>query len=513
MGSLLEIGVVGGGASAVCLLDALSRRPDLPTGSVTVFEPSPHLWRGRPYQPDLDVVRVNATPDDMSVHGGDNGHFQEWLTARDLVVGSAETYTDPLSGARFVPRATFGDYLEQSARAALLALVAKGWQVTLVREKVDRTTPAQGGMLLRTTSGALYTVDYAVLCVGAGQPSDTYTLTGAPGFISEPYPVRKSLAAVDPTDEVAVIGSGLTAVDIVLALNALGHTGRIRLFSRRGVLPGVRQRPAHHALSHFTPARFRAMAARGESVTLDGLIKVMNAELVAAGEDPDAIRREIASVRDEEPVARLRRQLAEVDSPSVGMRILQQAVPDAGPDVWPLLSEDDKVLLLAEHYRTLMSLCCPMPPSSAATLLSLIDSGRLELVHGVRHVEAVDGGFHISTAHGDYEAKTLVNAVNARLRTISEKAAPMIQSLVMAGLAEPHPRGGVHVERATSRLTVGAHPDARLYALGDPAAGSLFFTFGVQSLVDRAVDIVDAIHDDASARLGVPFGGDALQPA
>jgi hypothetical protein len=80
------------------------------------------------------------------------------------------------------------------------------------------------------------------------------------------------------------------------------------------------------------------------------------------------------------------------------------------------------------------------------------------------------------------------------------QAAPLISSLVSAGLAEPHSRGGLHVERATSRLTVGSRPQHRLHALGDPAAGSLFFTFGVQSLVDRSVDIVDTIHTDHALR-------------
>ena len=56
----LTIGVIGGGASAVCLLDTLAEKKDLPRGRITVFEPSSHLWRGRPYQRDLDVVRVSA---------------------------------------------------------------------------------------------------------------------------------------------------------------------------------------------------------------------------------------------------------------------------------------------------------------------------------------------------------------------------------------------------------------------------------------------------------------------
>lgn len=500
MSSFPRIGVVGGGASAVCLLDALSQDPKLRPGTITLFEASRHLWRGRPYQPDLDVVRVNATPDDMSVRAGDNRHLAEWLTARELFVGAESAYADPISGAHFIPRAVFGDYLEQSARAAMMTLVRRGWQVKLVRQRVEHAEPVWHDLVLRTETGEQHGFDYVVLSVGAGRPADQYVLAGTPGFIDEPYPVCGSLAGIAPDDDVAIIGSGLTGVDVLLGLAANGHRGRIRMMSRRGVLPAVRQRPVHHVLRHFTPGRFRAMAARGETVTLGFLMSVMEAELADVGESIDAVRAELDAVRTEEPVARLRRQLADVDSPSIAMRILQQSVPDAGPDVWPLLSEQDKNFVLTEHDRALMSLCCPMPPANAAKLLSLIDSGQVELVRGLQGVESTGAGFHLGTSQGDLHADIVVNAVNARMRKLSEKATPLFGSLLSAGLAEPHPRGGVHVERATSRLTVNGHPDPRLYALGDPALGSLFFTFGVQSLVDRAVDIVAAIHDDSAAR-------------
>jgi uncharacterized NAD(P)/FAD-binding protein YdhS len=493
----LDIGVIGGGASAVCLVNALAGENDLTAGRIIIFEPSRNLWRGRPYQPDVDTVRVNAPPQDMSVCAGDDQHFTRWLTARNHVFGFDNAYVDPLVDTRFVPRATYGDYLEQSARAALLALVGRGWHVELVREPVDSATPVEDGIILRTTGGNTERVDRAVLCFGAGQPADVYSLAGSPHFVPDPYPVMRRLSGISPDATVAVIGSGLTAIDAVLALASMRHRGPIALVSRNGILPGVRQRPVHHPLRHFTPARFRAAAASGETMTLDKVVALMAAELAAAGEDIGALGAEVESVWCEEPVARLRRQLAAVDSPSMAIRILQQSVPDAGPDVWTALSEHEKDQLLRDHYRTAMSLCCPMPPSSASRLLSLFDSGQLTMVRGVRDIRASqDGGFTVSTDTSEHRSDVVINGVNARLRQFSPDAKPLIRSLVAAGVAEPHPRGGLAVERATSRLTVAGAPDDRLFALGDPGTGSLFFTFGVQSLVDRAVDIAHTIAED-----------------
>ncbi|MGH3756165.1 FAD/NAD(P)-binding protein [Actinophytocola sp.] len=494
-----RIGVVGGGASAVSLLDALAEEPDLPAGTIMVFEASDHLWRGRPYRPDLDVVRVNAVPDDMSVRAGDSEHLYRWLANRERLVGAKASFTDPISGAQFIPRAVFGDYLEQSARTALLTLLRRGWEPELVRERVESAAHSVDGLVLRTARGATYEVDYAVLSVGAGSPADPYSLTGAEGFVKDPYPTVQELSHIDPAADVAVIGSGLTAVDVVLALTHLGHRGRIRLLSRRGVLPSVRQRRVQHVLRHFKPSRFRAMAARNETVTIADLAAIMDMELRDAGEHSSTIRRELDNVSTEAPVARLRRQLGEVDSPSIALRILQRAVPEAGPDVWPLLTELEKDRFLAGYDREFESLCCPMPPRSAAVLLSLIDSDQLSLVTGVHNVETTADGFMIETTHCDFRTGIVVSAVNGRQRKVSEEARSLVSSLVSAGLAEPHPHGGLRVERATSRLVVDSRPQPRLYALGDPAIGSIFFTVGMESLVDRAIDIVRSIRSDNAA--------------
>ncbi|MGH3865021.1 MAG: hypothetical protein ACRDQ4_02595 [Pseudonocardiaceae bacterium] len=65
--------------------------------------------------------------------------------------------------------------------------------------------------------------------------------------------------------------------------------------SRSGVLPMVRQRPVPYPLRHFTPERFRAAAARNETVSLDRVIATMRTELAEAGEDLGSIATEIAA--------------------------------------------------------------------------------------------------------------------------------------------------------------------------------------------------------------------------
>ncbi|MDA1321306.1 MAG: hypothetical protein O3B99_03340, partial [Proteobacteria bacterium] len=53
-----------------------------------------------------------------------------------------------------------------------------------------------------------------------------------------------ALAAIAPDDDVLILGSGLTMVDVVLALQAQGWRGRATVVSRRGLLPQAHG--AHH---------------------------------------------------------------------------------------------------------------------------------------------------------------------------------------------------------------------------------------------------------------------------
>ncbi|MFI1246463.1 FAD/NAD(P)-binding protein [Streptomyces anulatus] len=498
--SAISIGVVGGGASAVCLIDALVMAEGGP-GSLTVFEPSPNLWRGRAYQADSETIKVNATPDDMSVRAGDPHHFIRWLGARDRMLGESGGL-DPFSGARFAPRAVYGEYLEQTAYAGLAELRRQGWRVDLVGDSATTARRSGGQVLLGTGRGVTSSFDHVVLCVGGDGPKDVYGLAGSPGFTADPYPVSQNLRTIGAAERVAVIGSGLTAVDIVLALTAQGHRGPISLVSRRGVLPGVRQREADFELRHLTQERMRALARSRREISVQEFTAIVHRELREAGVDLAALRSEVVATDEESPVGRLRRQFAAVTASDLGLRILQRAVPEIGPDVWPVLREQDRAEVLRSHYRTIMSLCCPMPPGSAAVLLALVDEGRLDIRSGLDSVSPRSGGgFAVGLRDSTVlRVDRVINAVNASEGRIPRGAAPLVNSLIGDRAASLHPHGGLHVVRATSRLTTDGTPDPRLYGLGTIAAGSLFFTFGVQSLVDRGVDIVDAILERSGSQ-------------
>ncbi|WP_280457923.1 FAD/NAD(P)-binding protein [Nocardia carnea] len=472
----MKIAIIGGGPAAVALLDALAVSADeagARPGPLTVFEPSPWLWRGRPYAPDLDSVLVNAIPQLMSIRGADFGHYSGWLGERGA------QYLDTRLGQPLVPRALYGEYLVESAEAALAALRGRGWETRVVRARITGATRHEGMIVLRTDAGQEHRVSRLALCVGGGTPPDLYNLADRPGYIHDPYPLARTLGRIPVDSTVSVLGSGLTAVDIAVSLAARGHTGPVTLLSRTGTLPHVWQRPIPRTPTQLTGERISALYREQGSVTLADLADLMEAELADTGESFDDLAAEF--LNSDHPVTRLRSQLEAIDDPRIGRRVLQESAHRLGPSVWPLLPDDDRARL-RQHFRTATAIASPMIPVNAVTVLEMLDTGRLELLRGVRAVESVAGRFRIEHGAGDHTADIVVNAVNPPPQAIPAGARPLVDALATAGLAARHPEGGI------------VPADPCVHIVGDLHGGGSFITTGIAGLAARAVFAARALH-------------------
>ncbi|MFE9784091.1 FAD/NAD(P)-binding protein [Nocardia salmonicida] len=485
----MRIGIIGAGVAAVGLLDALARTEGTP-GTITVFEGSAALWRGRAYQRDVPAVRVNAPPALMSARASDRGHFQDWLAQRP----DAARFVDPGLGQPIVPRAMYGEYLEHSARASIDRLRRDGWQVSVVNDRVTDIVREQP-VVLRTEGGVLSPVDRVVLCVGSGRPRDQYRLTGSPGYVDEPYPLAHTLTEVDPEAHVAVIGSGLTAVDITAALTDSGHRGPITLLSRSGILPFVQQRPRPLAPRHLTPAAALDLAASG-TVEFTEVVALLRAELAHLGEDFEEFAAEIRATGSEDPVLRLRRQLAEVDSALLGRRLLTMAIRTMGPILWPALTDADRTMLRTDD-RTISSLSSPMVPYNAEILLRLLDSGQVRLRTGITAIAADNTGF-TATDESAWTADIVINAVNPPAYVTPQDTESLMARLLDSGTAEFAPTGGLRTEPRTRAPHAGTW-----HVLGNLAADSMFIATNPPGLAAEAALLAEQLTKESGPPVGI----------
>jgi uncharacterized NAD(P)/FAD-binding protein YdhS len=212
-----DIAIVGGGFSGCLVAAQLARRTD-PGYSLHLFEPG-DLGRGAAYGTRHPEHLLNTRARTMTAFPDEPGDFVRWL-------GNRAKPDD------FVSRRLYGDYVAQIARHAF---ERPGFSVVPERVvSITRAGPRR--FLLQSSSGEQYESHAVVLATGNAPPGDDFLPEGVrrhPGYVADPW--RFDYHSVD--GQVLLIGSGLTALDVLVALEACGHKGSVQVVSRRGRFP------------------------------------------------------------------------------------------------------------------------------------------------------------------------------------------------------------------------------------------------------------------------------------
>ncbi|WP_329399715.1 FAD/NAD(P)-binding protein [Streptomyces melanogenes] len=481
-----SIGVIGCGTVGATLVAALAARAeefDGPGELVLVDRPEGR-WRGRAYQRDTEAVLANGPMIGMSLYLNDPEHGVRWAEAKGLAV-----HPDERGVHRFLSRPVYGDYLEDGVEEALEKLRAAGWRVRSVEETATGVERDGEGVLIRHASGDVR-VDHAVLCVGGRADSDAYGLRGTPGYIDDPYPLRDALAEVPEDAEIAVIGSGMIATDVLMALRAFGHQGRVTLASRSGLLPSVRRKAAPVRPSVLTAER---LAELPRPLWLADIAALAREEVEAAGGDFAAIT---ADLLDPAPAEeRLRRQLDDSLADDIGTQLLQRAVVDIGQDLWLALHESDKEQVLRTLHSRLWSFASPIPRSTAVKLVELCDEKRLRVRGGIETVERDGDGFLVRYEDGEADrADLVINAVTSVYRPEPPSAGGLLGLARTSGVLADHAHGGLRIDEATGRaLTASGQTDDHLFVLGELTRGAYYFVSAVASFTRRADEIAASL--------------------
>jgi len=232
-GSSTAIAIIGGGFTGATLAAQLLRHCGRSL-SVVLIGPGGCPGRGVAYSTQYDWHLLNVVARDMSALDDDPEHFLRWARANyDCGVGAGS----------FLPRRVYGQYI-----AALLRETAQSHPGRFFYkndEAVSVEVVERGGMV-QLRSGDRVVADRIVLALGNFPPRDP-DLPGrsAQGvrYISDAWSAA-ALESVAQDREVLILGSGLTAIDQVLALRAHEFRGTIHLLSRHGFVPQPQQTTA-----------------------------------------------------------------------------------------------------------------------------------------------------------------------------------------------------------------------------------------------------------------------------
>ncbi|WEX73789.1 FAD/NAD(P)-binding domain-containing protein [Sinorhizobium numidicum] len=225
------IAIIGGGFSGARIAANLACDRDMEGWRIAVFEPREKLGCGLAYDTDDPAHRVNVPAARMSLDPDDADHFLRWLDAHGEPRDDAGALAS--DGHLYPRRGLFGRYVEDSVAPFL----SEG-RIVHYRERVIGVERTGSAWEIRGDGGTELRAD--VLVVAATHPAPEApagiedVLRGHVRYVPDTT-VPGALTAIRPNDRVLIIGTGLTAADVIASLRTTGRTGPITAFSRRGL--------------------------------------------------------------------------------------------------------------------------------------------------------------------------------------------------------------------------------------------------------------------------------------
>lgn len=262
----MHLAIVGAGFSGIALLHQLIGQR-APLSRVSLIGSAADFGRGRAYACAKDLHLLNVRAADMGLSADAVGDFADWLG----LAGSARD--------SFQPRSHYGDYLCQRTEQAL---ARAPFPVERIAATATSLTPTGAGFRIALEDERRLQADRAVLALGSLPPRPLPGLDPrlhhSPAYIEDPWSPN-ALDALPPEAEVTIIGTGLTCFDLLQALEARGHRGRVHAISRHGLLPQPQ------TLQRVAPAALgEGLQAQIHQPELGGLVRALRQACAGASD-------------------------------------------------------------------------------------------------------------------------------------------------------------------------------------------------------------------------------------
>ena len=430
-GQIKSVAIVGGGFSGAMLA---ARLAEAGIGSVLINR-NADFGLGVAYSTPFEGHLLNVRSSRMSALADQPDHFVRWLEM------NAPEHADPDG---FAPRKVFGRYVQ--SRLAGVEATYPGSIERLVGEVAG--VEADGVTL---SDGRRIVADAVVLTTG--NPAPKTATGGSTRVLSDPW-APGALAAIGAEEDVVIVGTGLTMVDMLQALEGQGWRGRARALSRRGLLPRA------HAEQPDPPEAPTPAMLEGP---LSGRMKAS---------------REIAR--------------------EVGWREMMEGLRPITADLWAQ-AETVTRRGIVRHLRPWWDVHRHrIAPRIGVFIDRLLAEGRLRVVAGrVKGVAADGAGVRLDWTRRGRDQTPLTGAwlIDCTGPGHAPETDPVTGPLLASGRARLDPlRLGLELDGAGRVLHADGMADPNLFVLGPPARAAFWETIAVPDVRKRIEDVVAALR-------------------
>jgi uncharacterized NAD(P)/FAD-binding protein YdhS len=435
------IAIIGGGVSGTLTAFHLVRQGT--PARVILIDQRPGFGLGLAYSTPSLRHLLNVPAGKISALPDQPDHFLNWLR---------ENHDPTATEKTFAPRAVFGRYIQ-----FLLASTSSVEQeiATVVDVRLH-----DSGAVLTLDNGCELRADLIVLATGNFDPAPLPGITKVAsdsGLYHHNAWATETYEGLHPDAPVALIGTGLTGVDVVLRLRELGHRGRIVAVSRHGIFPNRHD--------DYTPLRSAAIPS-DTPATCAAYLHALRAAIRGGGEWRAAI----------------------------------DSLRETTNELWLRLPIEEKKRFRRHLQRRWDVVRHRMAPRIADVIASELRNGTLDIREGhLMTVDASPAGACITVrAHDATESFYADRVINCTGPSMNYRRVPstLLQNLFRRGLITSGPIGtGFHCSQDGAVIDAGGHPSEIIFNLGPGRLGDLLESIAVPEIRQQAVELASTLAD------------------
>jgi len=454
--SKIDVLIIGGGFSGTMLaVQLLRRRRSL---SIAVLDRGSLPGRGLAYSSPHRFHLLNVPAGQMSAFPADPEDFLRWAKSN---------YVASMQARSFPPRALYGEYLgsvldrtlAESGRDAFRWIQDEALSLQRRRGKlaVQRKNMDSSELLARTVVLATGNFPPATPRIPGLQPASA---RGSSLYVQFAW-ASSALENLPREGSVLLLGSGLTSVDMIMALKSKAFQGIIHILSREGLVPSRHQQTKTKPWPLFWNDR--------SPRTTRGLLRLIRDQVEAASDEGVDWRSVVDSLR---PVTQ---QIWQSLPPNERRRFLRHARA-----YWDI------------HRHRLAPEIADIFSDMEAEGQIRFHTGRITRYTEDRNLAEIVYQERGATMEKRLHAHRVINCTGSETdcRRIDDS---LITSLFVQGLARPDPLFlGLDVDRNGALIDYQGRPSLSLFTIGPTRKAHLWETTAVPEIRQQAEQL--ALH-------------------
>ncbi|RAR40637.1 FAD/NAD(P)-binding protein [Paenibacillus sp. MDMC362] len=478
-----SVAVVGGGSATVSFVKSLVNRvmdQKIKKVKLTIFEKGNIAGPGLPYQDDFDCIRINVPAQAMSICSRNAKDFEEWLYHK-------KEYWRLYMESEFLPRRVFGEYLSET----LYSTIERGKDYIpceiIFKKVIDIHKRDNGRYEIITEDGQRFDYNFVLLAIGVMKPDDHYQLMGESGYIHCPYPAKRTLKNIEKKETVTMIGSGLAAVDMALALRFKGHEGKIFMVSRNGKLPAIRGQDGPYKTKFYTSDNLNCSLEKDGYVGLRHAVRLLRKEFKAAELDWREILFNKAERHDHLESFRAKLNESVTENPWYEILCEIHAVTNR---FWKDVPGEHKQIFIQKYQSAYINKKAPIPLINASQIYSLLRSKQLQILGGIQSIQKREREFYVKLQN--HQQITCDHIINTTGPSMDVSKNGLLKKLLARGYVTEDINGGIRVDfESGSVISKDDRVNSTLCAIGHIANGTYFFINSLELIVYLADSIAE----------------------